>query len=93
MLDPLPYAEWEPTKVTLQLWLQIVGKIRLRAMPPRNHWWHVTLYATERGLSTMMMPHRDRFFEIAFDFVDHRLTIGTSRGDARSFPLRAWLRA
>ena len=45
-LPPLPLGEWEPTKITLHLWAQIVGKIRLASTPPRNHWWHVPLYST-----------------------------------------------
>jgi hypothetical protein len=29
MLPELPLAAWEPTKQTLHLWLQIVGKVKL----------------------------------------------------------------
>jgi hypothetical protein len=29
----LPYAAWKDTAATLQLWTQIVGKIRLAATP------------------------------------------------------------
>ena len=36
-LPALPYAEWEPTKTTLHLWAQIVGKVRMASSPPRNH--------------------------------------------------------
>jgi hypothetical protein len=28
-LPPLPLEEWEPTKDTLHLWAQVVGKARL----------------------------------------------------------------
>ena len=40
---PLPIAEWAPTRDTLQLWTQIVGKIRLAHSPLLNHWWNVPL--------------------------------------------------
>ena len=40
-LPPLPLEEWEDTKETLHLFLQIVGKIRLKTHPKLNHWWHV----------------------------------------------------
>lgn len=79
-LPPLPLDAWEPTKDTLHLYLQIVGKIRLKLMPPRNHWWHVTLYLTARGLTTGPIPYRCFTFEIEFDFIDHRLTIRKSTG-------------
>jgi hypothetical protein len=87
-LPELPLAEWEATKDTLHLWAQIVGKIRMASTAPRNHWWHVTLYVDARGLTTRRM-HGDGgvSFEIAFDFVDHRLVVRTNRGEVESFPL------
>jgi len=51
-LPPLPLTEWEPAKITLHPWTQIVGKIKLATRPPRNHWWHVPLYVDVRGLTT-----------------------------------------
>ena len=39
----LPYERWRDTCVTLQLWTQIVGKIRLSLTPWLNHSWHVAL--------------------------------------------------
>ena len=39
----LPYAAWKDTLETLQLWTQIVGKIRLAQTPWLNHSWHVVL--------------------------------------------------
>jgi len=42
----LPTAAWRDTCATLQLWTQIVGKIRLAKSPWLNHSWHVALYVT-----------------------------------------------
>lgn len=84
---PLPYREWQPSKDTLHLYLQIVGKVRMRLAPPVNHWWHVTLYVNARGLTTGAMPHGAGNCEIAFDFIDHQLRIDTSWGGRESFPL------
>jgi hypothetical protein len=67
------------------MWTQVVGKIRMAQMPALNHWWHVPLYVSPRGLTTNAMPYGDRLFQIDFDFVDHRLTVGDSHG--RSFAL------
>jgi hypothetical protein len=62
------------------MWTQIVGKVRLALAPPQNHWWHVTLYVTARGLTTSVMPCNGRFVEIVFDFIDHQVLIETSNG-------------
>jgi hypothetical protein len=81
----LPTASWRETYATLQLWTQIVGKIRLARTPWLNHSWHVTLYVTARGLTTSSIPDGRRSFEIEFDFIDHRLLISTSDGLRRQF--------
>ncbi|MET0875722.1 MAG: DUF5996 family protein [Tardiphaga sp.] len=84
----LDYAAWRASAETLQLWTQIVGKIRLSKTPWLNHSWHVALYVTARGLTTSPIPDGNRSFEIAFDFVDHVLVIDTSDGARRQLPLR-----
>lgn len=86
-LPPLPLAEWEPEKITLHMYAQIVGKIRLGIMPHRNHWWHVPLYVTSLGWTTGPMPWKDLRFEIAFDFVNHELIVTTTDGDRRTIAL------
>lgn len=83
----LPYAEWEPTKQTLHRYAQIVGKVRMALMPFRNHWWHVTLRLTARGLTTGPMPVGDREIEISFDLLHHRLSVVSSDGRERTFEL------
>jgi hypothetical protein len=83
----LPYASWSHTAETLQLWTQIVGKIRLKLSPWVNHGWQVPLYVTARGLGTSPMPVGDEILEMEFDFIDHCLSARTSRGDRRSLPL------
>ena len=83
----LPLAEWQDTYATLHMWTQIVGKVRLIQTPWVNHSWHVPLYVTTRGLTTSPIPHGTRTFEIAFDFVDHRLVVTTSDGTSRTLAL------
>jgi hypothetical protein len=83
----LPYEAWKDTYATLHLWLQIAGKIRLVQSPWVNHQWHVTLYVTARGLTTSVIPHGTRVFQIDFDFIDHRVALSTSDGAACSLPL------
>ena len=84
----LPLKEWEDTYHTLQLWTQIVGKIRMTLSPQLNHWWHVSLYVNSRGLTTGPVPYPAGVFEIQFDFQRHELTISTSEGQFASRPLR-----
>ena len=69
------------------MWTQIVGKVRLALAPPINHWWHVPLYVSARGLTTSAIPYRDAAFEMTFDFIDHRLVIDTSAGARRTIAL------
>jgi Family of unknown function (DUF5996) len=85
---PLPFAEWQDTAVTLHMWTQIVGKIRLTLSPWTNHSWHVTLYVTSRGLTTSPIPHGARTFEVNFDVIDHQLRIETSDGERRTIELK-----
>jgi len=83
----LPYPAWRETCATLQLWTQIVGKIRLTQTPWLNHSWHVTLYVTSRGLTTSPIPHGSRSFEIELDLIQHALVIDVSDGASRRIPL------
>jgi len=83
----LAYADWRETAATLQLWTQIVGKVRLTLTPWLNHGWQVPLYVTARGLGTSVIPFGDEIVETEFDFIDHQLVARTSRGEAASFPL------
>jgi hypothetical protein len=83
----LPYQAWEDTCATLQLWTQIVGKIRLVQTPWLNHSWHVVLYVTPRGLTTSAIPYGDRNFQLDFDFLDHVLRASTSDGGKQAVGL------
>ncbi|MDE1932314.1 MAG: hypothetical protein KGI43_12180, partial [Alphaproteobacteria bacterium] len=83
----LPYPAWRDTAATLQLWTQIVGKVRLALTPWVNHSWQVPLYVTARGLNTSPIPTGHEILEIEFDFIDHRLAVRTSKGENRNLPL------
>ena len=83
----LPYHKWQETAATLQLWTQIVGKIRLALTAWVNHGWQVTLYVSARGLTTSTIPVGDEILEIEFDFISQRLLVRTSWGEERAFPL------
>jgi hypothetical protein len=84
----LPQGEWSDTCATLQLWMQVIGKIRLALTPPINHTWNVTLYPTVRGVTTSPMFCGNRTLQIDFDFLEHVLWIEADTGDERTIPLQ-----
>jgi hypothetical protein len=86
-LPPLPLEEWEDTKETLHRYCQIVGKVRMELSPYKNHWWHVTLYVTPRGLTTGPIPYSVGTFDISFDLLESRLVVTTSEGGEFEFAL------
>jgi hypothetical protein len=83
----LPSDPWQPTRDTLHLWTQIVGKVRMAHAPLVNHWWNVTLYVTPAGLTTSSVPSGGRSFQIDFDFNVHELVMTTSDGQRRAIVL------
>src|SRR6202158_6029490 len=83
----LPTAAWRDTYVTLHLFTQVSGKIRLARAPWLNHSWQVALYVTTHGLTTSPIPDGARTFQIDFDFINHHLRISTSGGATRQFAL------
>jgi hypothetical protein len=84
----LHIADWRDTYATLQLYAQIVGKIRMALTPKTNEWWNVTFYVTPRGLTTSAMPYGERTLSIDFDFLDHQVVIVDSDGHLRRMPLK-----
>jgi hypothetical protein len=84
----LPLDAWEPTRATLHMWCQIVGKVRLALSPHVNHWWQVPLYVSARGLTTSAIPYKGKVFEVEFDFIGHVMRIAVSDGAVRTLRLR-----
>ena len=83
----LRYEAWRDTTATLQLWTQIVGKVRLGLTPWVNHSWQVPFYLTAVGLTTSPIPFAGGIFELEFEFIRHRLLARTSRGEERQLAL------
>ena len=84
-----PVAGWLATCATIHMWTQIVGKVKLARVLAANHWWHIALYLTPRGLTTSVIPDGARAFQIDFDFLDHRLIVATSDGGRAEMRLEA----
>ncbi len=83
----LPYQRWKDTCDTLHLWMQVVGKVKLKLSPFLNQWWEVALYITPRGVTTGRIPYQDIGLGVNFDFLAHTLTIATSEGKEECIPL------
>ena len=69
------------------MWTQIVGKVKLALAPFLNEWWQVAFHLTARGLTTGLIPCRERACEVRFDFIDHNLSIETSDGAIKTLSL------
>ncbi|HET8929704.1 MAG TPA: DUF5996 family protein [Acidimicrobiales bacterium] len=84
----LKVTDWADARDSLQLYTQVVGKVRLANEPLLQHWWNVALYLTARGLTTSPMPHpTGPAFQIDFDFTHHELVVATVDGTRASIPL------
>jgi hypothetical protein len=85
-LPELHLADWRATKDTLHLYAQIVGKIRLAATAPRNHWSNVPLYVDVRGLTTRRLHHRGTTFEIRLELLLGRYGVSWFQGGLPAVP-------
>jgi len=85
----LIFENLKDTITNVQLYTQIIGKIRLQKMPWINHSWHVALYVSPAGLTTASIPYEEGIFEMEFDFNNHFLSITTSNGGVEKVKLYA----
>jgi len=90
LLPDLRYKGFEIEKLTLHLFLQVVGKIRMKLTPRKNHWWYITQYVNQQGLSTGAIPYNKGFssFSMDFNIIKHQLEIATSEGDFETVKLK-----
>jgi hypothetical protein len=88
-LPSLLYRGNEQKKMTLHLFLQIMGKIRLKLTPRKNHWWYVTEYVSTKGITTGPIPYNEGMdkFDITINVPQHQLEVSTSQGESASFAL------
>lgn len=88
-LPTLQYKGNEQKKMTLHLFMQIMGKIRLKMAPRKNHWWYATEYIDIRGFTTGPIRYNagaDQF-DVTINVQKHQLEINTSRGEFEGFGL------
>jgi hypothetical protein len=83
----LPYEWWRPTRDTLHMYTQVVGKLRLALSPFEPQWGNVPLYLTARGLTTSLVACGSRIFDAELDLFDHVLVVRVSDGGLTRVPL------
>jgi len=88
-LPQLNYKGHEKAKLTLHLFLQIIGKIRLMKTPRKNHWWYVTEYLDTNGFTTGPIPFNNGMdtFKITMNTQAHQLELESSEGKKDAFTL------
>ncbi len=83
----LPYEQWAGTRKTVQLYTQILGKMKLALAPVQPEWLAASLEVGARGLTTGAMPWGTASVEVSLDFVDHVLRMALSDGRFAEFSL------
>jgi hypothetical protein len=76
----LDFEQWGPTKNTLQMCAQMLGKIRLALAPPQPEWLHGCLYLSAHGFSTGPMPVGTRVADAEIDVFRSMIVVRMSDG-------------
>jgi len=84
---PLALADWRATRDTLHGYARVLGAIRGALTPKQKHWWHISLRATDGGLTTTGIPAGDSRFELRLDLATHRLVVKADRARLSDIPL------
>ncbi len=90
VFSAMPLADWQPTRDTIHIYAQVLGKIRRALTPPQKHWWHVSLRVGDSGLTTTAVPIPEAgqaTFEMWLDFQVHKVIITTTRREQWERPL------
>ena len=80
-----PAHDFRDTCATLQMWMQIAGKICLALTPRTNHFWNIAFLVTPRGIATPSMPYGRRRVHDLFDLVAQQCLVQCS--DGRTAPI------
>jgi hypothetical protein len=80
----LQYAKWAPTKHTLHLVAQMLGKVRLALAPYQPNFIFSALYVTPRGFTTTAIPIGFRLIELRLDALEQRIELVSSDGGHRA---------
>lgn len=76
-------AGWAPTKQTVHLYSQMLGKLRVALSPTQPNWVFAALHLTARGFTTGPMPYRGTSIDATLDVYASELII--NRSDGRTY--------
>jgi len=84
---PLDIASWAPTKKSLHLYAQMLGKLRLALAPHQPNFLFTSLALTPRGFTTGTMPNTVRSLRAEVDVFAPEMILESSDGLVRRIPL------
>jgi hypothetical protein len=77
---PFEHARWAPTKRTLHLIAQLLGKVRLALAPRQPNFLFAALFMAPNGLTTGPIPVGARLIELQLDVFYPRVVLLSSDG-------------
>ncbi len=80
-------AGWAPTKRSLHLCAQMLGKLRVELSPRQPNWMFTLLHLDARGLTTGAMPYDGTSVEGLLDVFASEIILRRSTGDERHIAL------
>jgi hypothetical protein len=80
-------TDWAPTKRSLHLYAQMLGKLRVQLSPPEPNWMFTGLHLTAHGFTTTAMPWEQTSVDATLDVFRSELILRRSTGDERRIPL------
>ena len=83
----LAYDHWAPTKKTLHMCAQMLGKIHLALAPPQPEWVHAALHLDGRGFTTGPMPWGTSTLTARIDVFEPAIWMQVSDGRDAAVPL------
>jgi hypothetical protein len=83
----LDTAAWAPTKKSLHLYTQMLGKLRVALSPSQPNWMFTALLMTARGVTTGPLPWRERSVQASLDVFSSEISVELSDGQSRRIAL------
>jgi hypothetical protein len=83
----LPYSEWAPTRRTLHMATQMIGKAKLAMAPPLPEWLNARLFLDSRGFVTGPLPYGSKTVSMGIDVFESALWIASGDGRPATLPL------
>ncbi len=79
----LEFESWAPTKRSLHLYAQMLGKLRLALSPPQPNFVFTALALTPRGFTTGLIPYGPRALEVSVDVFSAEMIVACSDGQVQ----------